>query len=226
MDFTKTISVLGVSLLLCTSCSKDEPLQEPLVLDLETENFRKEPAPKISVCHFAKSDNIWEFLEVNENSLENHLRHGDAVDMDGDGFFNKNNGCGETDCDDNNAGIGACELSITWDGPRGICDSQLDVTEFTGVSSFIRLCQGTAEQRTEFSLNTRQSNFELGCIGGFSPISGKVTVEQNGTVVEAVLVDIGSGQGVFQTPFNIDNGPITSTLLSWEVGDIFICDSF
>lgn len=126
MNCIKTISVLCVFLLLYTSCSKEELLQEPQVLDLETENFTKAPAPNISVCHYAKSDNSWESLEVNKNALAGHLNHGDAVDMDGDGYFNKDNGCTETDCDDTNAAVNPGTEEICDNGIDDNCDGQVD----------------------------------------------------------------------------------------------------
>ena len=112
------IYVLCLSLLVFMSCSKEEPIQEQQTLEKKSETFLKAAAPKISVCHFAKSDNIWEFLEVNENSLNSHLKHGDAVDMDGDGYFNKDNGCSETDCDDSDAAVNP--------GASEICDNSID----------------------------------------------------------------------------------------------------
>ncbi len=97
-----SIYVLCLSLLACMSCSKDELIEEQQTLDLKTDiSAAKGKEPKITVCHYAKSDNTWEALEINSNALEAHIKHGDAVDMDGDGYYNKDNGCSETDCDDN-----------------------------------------------------------------------------------------------------------------------------
>lgn len=90
-----------LSLLVCMSCSKDELIQEQQTIDLTKDLSAKSgPAPKIMICHYAEDENIWVALEVNSNSLKAHVKHGDAVDMDGDGYYNKKNGCSETDCDD------------------------------------------------------------------------------------------------------------------------------
>ena len=51
---------------------------------------------KVSICH----KNAGEIV-VDENALATHIAHGDAVDMDGDGFYTGENPCSETDCDDN-----------------------------------------------------------------------------------------------------------------------------
>ena len=97
----KTMYVLCLSLLVCVACSKDEQnLEEQTINETESVTAARGGQSKIMVCHFAKSDDIWEVLEVNSKSLDNHLKHGDAVDMDGDGFFDKANGCSLTDCDD------------------------------------------------------------------------------------------------------------------------------
>ncbi len=51
---------------------------------------------KIDVCH---KGNI---INVSVNALGGHQGHGDAVDMDGDGYFDIENDCSEVDCDDAN----------------------------------------------------------------------------------------------------------------------------
>ncbi len=90
-----------LSLLVFMSCSKDELNPELSTFDLKTDiSAEREPAPKIMICHFAEDENLWKAIEVNSNSLQVHVEHGDAVDMDGDGYYNKENGCSETDCDD------------------------------------------------------------------------------------------------------------------------------
>ena len=114
-----SIYVLCLSLLVFMSCSKDELIQEQQTLDLKTDiSAAKGKESKIMVCHYAKSDNTWEALEINSNALDAHLRHGDAVDMDGDGYYNQDNGCSETDCDDTDAAVNP--------GAEEICDNGID----------------------------------------------------------------------------------------------------
>lgn len=58
---------------------------------------------KRTVCHYTGSEtNPYEIIEVADQSWINaHKGHGDAVDMDGDGYFDRPNGCNpEIDCDD------------------------------------------------------------------------------------------------------------------------------
>ena len=100
----KTI-LLFAGILILASCSNESVVSEQEVLaDEAVQNpdiFAKNGG-KVSVCHFAKSDNIWELVEVNEKSLENHLKHGDVVlvDADGDGYVTEANECLPVDCDD------------------------------------------------------------------------------------------------------------------------------
>jgi hypothetical protein len=54
---------------------------------------------KVKVCHKGK------IISIDSHAVEAHLAHGDAVDMDGDGFFAGENACSAPDCDDTNANI-------------------------------------------------------------------------------------------------------------------------
>ena len=46
---------------------------------------------KTDVCHKGK------IINVSVNALEGHQGHGDAIDMDGDGYFDIKNECSEVD---------------------------------------------------------------------------------------------------------------------------------
>lgn len=54
---------------------------------------------KVVVCHKGK------VIKINIHALQAHVSHGDAVDMDGDGFFTGDNACSEPDCDDTDAAV-------------------------------------------------------------------------------------------------------------------------
>ena len=60
----------------------------------KTEGISAKQNQKIDVCH---KGNI---INVSVNALETHIAHGDAVDRDGDGYFDLDNPCSERDCDD------------------------------------------------------------------------------------------------------------------------------
>ena len=69
---------------------------------------------KRDVCH---NGNI---INININAIPAHQSHGDAVDMDGDGFFDIDNPCSETDCDD-----------TTYDPENSCCDEGYEI-DFEG----------------------------------------------------------------------------------------------
>lgn len=57
----------------------------------------------VAVCH--KSGANWNVISVNINSWPAHEAHGDAIDKDDDGYFDRECGCSEVDPDDNNPDI-------------------------------------------------------------------------------------------------------------------------
>lgn len=80
------------------------------------------PKPKIDVCHYDADNDTWEVISVNQNAVAAHQGHGDAVDMDGDGFFDIANGCSDTDCDDTNEAIYPGAEDIPCNGIDENCD--------------------------------------------------------------------------------------------------------
>ena len=79
----------------------------------EREAFYK----KVYVCHNGDNE-----INISINAVKAHRAHGDAIDIDGDGYFDKVNFCSEgVDCDDTNANInpGAEEIN---DGLDNNCD--------------------------------------------------------------------------------------------------------
>jgi len=81
----KKYLVLLLTFFALGSCEQDDTI-------IEVTAGKK--APKVDVCHEGK------IISINENMLKAHLGHGDAVDMDGDGFFDQENDCSDIDCDD------------------------------------------------------------------------------------------------------------------------------
>jgi hypothetical protein len=95
---------------------------------------------KVTICHKGK------IICIDVHALPAHKAHGDAIDMDGDGYFAGDNSCTEPDCDDNDADVnpGApapnnCEpdlcritnlevLNATCTDPNPTYDLQLRVT--------------------------------------------------------------------------------------------------
>ncbi len=91
------LPIFGI--LLLAGCDKEAATPNIENAD-STVDFR---SVKRTVCHYTGSEtNPYEIIEVADKSWINaHMRHGDAVDMDGDGLFDRANGCSqEIDCDD------------------------------------------------------------------------------------------------------------------------------
>lgn len=76
-------------------------------LATSTEDLNARLSPKINICH--KGD----IINVSVNSIDAHQGHGDAIDMDGDGYFDIDNECSETDLDDNDPTVNICDVTIT-----------------------------------------------------------------------------------------------------------------
>src|SRR4051812_6017838 len=54
---------------------------------------------KVNVCHKGK------VISISSHALPAHKAHGDAIDMDHDGYFGGENSCSVPDCDDTNPDI-------------------------------------------------------------------------------------------------------------------------
>ncbi|HEX5170584.1 MAG TPA: hypothetical protein VFW11_15515 [Cyclobacteriaceae bacterium] len=99
-----------------------------------------EPDCRVSICHKGK------IITIDTHAVKAHVAHGDAVDMDGDGYFTGDNSCSEPDCDDtdpavnpgepapNNCVVNPCSitdlevLNATCTDPTETYDLQLRVT--------------------------------------------------------------------------------------------------
>lgn len=81
--------------LVLTSCTQENLDFESFTEPLSKSTVQKEKASLVSICH-----NNGNQITISSASLNAHLAHGDAVDMDGDGFYNIENGCSPVDCDD------------------------------------------------------------------------------------------------------------------------------
>ena len=66
-------------------------------------------------------------INVSINAFSGHQNHGDAVERDGDGYFDLENNCTEMDCDDANADVnpGVAE-EICDNGIDDNCNGEVD----------------------------------------------------------------------------------------------------
>jgi hypothetical protein len=97
----------GLCILIYSCESEESSLDKDLQL-VDSKSKTDEKNKKIDVCHNGHT------INVSINALGAHQGHGDAIDLDGDGYFDIDNSCSETDCDDDdpyrNPGIeGSCD---------------------------------------------------------------------------------------------------------------------
>lgn len=103
----KKFLILLVLPLFLVNCSQEDAfVTDPIEVELRG-------AKKVNVCHNGH------IINVNINAVPAHQNHGDAVDMDGDGYFDLANVCMVgVDCDDNDASIHPSAAEI--------CDNEID----------------------------------------------------------------------------------------------------
>jgi len=85
-----------LALLFLISCEEKVSSNELIIEDqiYEDVSATTRSSNERDVCH---NGNI---ININVNAIPGHQGHGDAVDMDEDGYFDIDNPCSETDCDD------------------------------------------------------------------------------------------------------------------------------
>jgi hypothetical protein len=110
-----TIYFLFLSFFILTSCQQDTTVTEPSV------QIKSSEVIKVNVCHNGNNE-----ITISSNAVATHQAHGDAVDMDGDGYYDKENVCSEgIDCDDTNPDINPGMEEIC-DGIDNNCDGHID----------------------------------------------------------------------------------------------------
>ncbi len=114
------LSFLGT--LLLTACQKQMPSEREQQKTV-SEEFSSSSVPhiRVKVCH---QNGV--VIVIDEAALNTHTAHGDAVDMDDDGYFNGQNPCTAADCDDNNALINPGAQEICSNGIDDDCDGSID----------------------------------------------------------------------------------------------------
>jgi surface protein len=97
----KKFIVLFAGILILASCSNEGVVAEQEVLAdeaVQNPDLFARDGIKVNVCH----KNAGEII-IGYDAVQTHIDHGDAVDMDGDGFYDKENPCSDIiDCDDTN----------------------------------------------------------------------------------------------------------------------------
>lgn len=106
------------AILILAACEKEsssETITEVSISENDTATTRA--SNKRDVCH---NGNI---ININVNAIPAHRAHGDAVDMDQDGFFDIDNPCSGTDCDDSDSNIHPNATEITYNGIDEDCNA-------------------------------------------------------------------------------------------------------
>ena len=111
------------ALLILMGCQKENAtdllLEQELIVN-ENAIATSRSFNQIAVCFKGK------IINININAIPALQAQGAAVDMDGDGYFDIDNPCSETDCDDNDATIFPGALEIPCDGIDNDCDGEVD----------------------------------------------------------------------------------------------------
>lgn len=123
----KKFILLFASILVIVSCSKEDGIVDEALSNkkvshtkegVEDTNITSKSGIKVSICH----KNAGEIV-VDSAALATHMAHGDAVDMDGDGFYNIENPCSEgIDCDDSDSTINPDATEVVYDGIDNDCN--------------------------------------------------------------------------------------------------------
>lgn len=103
-----------------TACENDALEELPTEMNI-SEDIVSKKNQKIDVCHKGK------IINISINAVKAHQGHGDAIDLDGDGYFDIENDCTEgIDCDDTNAAINPGMEEICNDSLDNNCDGLTD----------------------------------------------------------------------------------------------------
>ena len=108
----------------------------------------------------------------------------------------------------------AQSTTIVYNGPRGNCDNEVVL-----VGARVRPCQGLANGTTSVIISSKVLDPICVDFFGYYPITNVVgTARQGaGAAVPLVQTDTTPGTPVFDTGFNVDNGPITVTITNLTV---------
>jgi hypothetical protein len=114
----KKVFALSIGLLLLASCEQDTTVSETEGVNVDQSSLTR--GNKVDVCHKGR------IINVSVNALGGHQGHGDAIDMDGDGYFDIENDCSDIDCDDTNAAVNPAMDEVCDNNIDDNCDGEID----------------------------------------------------------------------------------------------------
>jgi hypothetical protein len=118
----KKLFLLLLITYLFSSCQKDNSFDEKNSSSVE--NFLKS-GNSLTICHH--TGNGWQIININPNAWLAHESHGDAQDMDGDGYFDRSCGCSDmVDCNDQDATVHPGAEEICDNGIDDNCNGEID----------------------------------------------------------------------------------------------------
>ena len=121
--FPKNMRNLILSFLLILFFTACENEQETVLPEGQSKAITARTPNKVNVCH---NGNI---INISINALPDHQGHGDAVDLDGDGYFDLANDCvSGVDCDDTDADINAEGTDVPCNGIDEDCSGTDDAS--------------------------------------------------------------------------------------------------
>jgi len=104
--------------ILCLSACEKETSNGLVTEDAIYENNEARSSNKRDVCHKGK------IINISVNAIPAHQGHGDAVDMDQDGYFDLACACGSlVDCDDTDGAVNPGATEIAYNGIDDDCDA-------------------------------------------------------------------------------------------------------
>lgn len=109
-----------LAILFFTACKKQITKENVAVIN-PTQDVFAGRGTKVNVCH-----NNGVEIVIDSAAVNAHIAHGDAVDMDDDGYFNITNPCSSTDCNDNNPAINPGVTEICGNNIDDNCNGQVD----------------------------------------------------------------------------------------------------
>jgi len=166
---------------------------------------QRSPQSKVAVCHFSEEYGTWHMIMVSLNALPAHLAHGDAVDMDGDGYFNLENGCAATDCDDSDPDI-TTYAEIPCDGIDNDCDGYIDENTNLAIGATASATSDWAGHIPAFAIDGDPAT---GWNSGYHPI-------------QYITIDLGAEHPISALCLTVDQSPdgYTKHLISFSTDGI------
>ena len=114
-------------ILLLTACENESI--SPAISETHQTIERRSEGNEVSICHSGNN------LHININAVPAHQAHGDAVDMDDDGYFNLPNDCSTgVDCNDNDPAIHPIATEACDDNIDNNCNGEIDEDCFPTVT--------------------------------------------------------------------------------------------